>query len=139
MELLLNLAWLLLVLPAYWLWRSARSVPAARKFHSLQCLLALACMLVILFPVISATDDLCAMRSEMEESPASKRSVRQASNDKAPAWKWQSPPALAGTSKSLIVNDNDEGRQPLLSLPVSVPAAPAIEQAGRAPPDSFPG
>jgi len=139
MELLLNLAWLLLLLPAYWLWRCSRTATQGRKVTSLQCLLALGCLLVVLFPVVSATDDLCAMRSEMEESPASKRSVRQASNDKAPAWKWQSPPALAGTTKSLIVNDNDDGRQPLLSLPVSVPAAPAIEQAGRAPPDSFPG
>lgn len=138
MELLLNLAWLLLALPAYWLWRGSRAVSADRKFKSLQCLLALGCLLVILFPVVSATDDLCAMRSEIEESPASKRSVRQASNDKAPAWKWQSPPALAGTAKSLIVNDNDEGRRPLLSLPVSVPAAPAIQRAGRAPPASFP-
>jgi hypothetical protein len=138
MELLLNLAWLLLVLPAYGLWRRSRTATRGRKFTSLQCLLALGCLLVILFPVVSATDDLCAMRSEMEESPASKRTVRQASNDKAPAWKWQSPPALAGTTKSLIVNDNDEGRQPLLPLPVSLPAAPAIQRAGRAPPASFP-
>ncbi len=94
MELLLNLAWLLLALPAYWLWRSSRTA-AGHKFSSLQCLLALGCMLVILFPVISATDDLLAMRSEMEESPASKRSVRQTSHDKVSSWKWQSPPALS--------------------------------------------
>jgi hypothetical protein len=137
MELLLNLAWLLLVLPAYWLWRGARSMPAGRKFHSLQCLLALACMLVILFPVISATDDLHAMRAEMEESPAGKRTVRQSSNDHATAWKRQSPPALAGPTRSLIVTV--EGWRPLTTPLLILPAAPAIEQAGRAPPDSFPG
>jgi len=137
MELLLNLAWLLLALPAYWLWRGARSVPAGRKFHSLQCLLALACMLVILFPVISATDDLHAMRAEMEESPAGKRTVRQSSNDHATAWKRQSPPALAEPARSLVVTL--EGWQPLSTPRLILPAAPAIEQAGRAPPDSFPG
>jgi hypothetical protein len=137
MELLLNLAWLLLALPAYWLWRSCRAVSGGRKFTALQCLLALGCMLVILFPVVSATDDLRAMRSEMEESPASKRTIRQASNDKALAWKWQSPPALAATASSLIVSDR--GGQPVPSPSLCVPAAPAIERAGRAPPNSFLG
>ena len=49
MELLLNLAWLLLALPAYWLWRERSSARVGRR--SLQCLLSLGCMLVILFPV----------------------------------------------------------------------------------------
>jgi hypothetical protein len=125
MELLLNLAWLLLALPAFWLWRG-----------SLQCLLALACMLVILFPVVSATDDLHAMRAEMEESPAGKRTVRQASSDKAFTWKWQSPPALLGAIKSLVLND--EGWRPVPRLCLSVPAMSAIERAGRAPPATHP-
>jgi hypothetical protein len=136
MELLLNLAWLLLALPAYWLWRGARSVPPGRKFHSLQCLLALACILFILFPVVSATDDLHAMRAEMEESPAGKRTVRQASNDRAWTWKWQSPPALLGTARSLVVND--EGWRPVLRPYLSFPAAPAVERPGRAPPAAGP-
>jgi hypothetical protein len=133
MELLLNLAWLLLALPAWWLWRGRG---AARKFSSLQCLLALGCTLVILFPVVSATDDLRAMRAEMEESPASKRTLRQASNDKAPAWKWQAPPALTTTARFLMVSD--EGWQPVPLLCVSAPAAPAVERASRAPPASLP-
>lgn len=136
MELLLNLAWLLLALPAYWLWRASRSAPAA-KFKSLQCLLALACMLVILFPVVSATDDLHAMRAEMEESPAGKRSIHQASNDKAPAWKGQTPPALASSTRILIVMN--EAWRPLATPRLLSTAAPAIDPAGRAPPVSFPG
>jgi len=75
MELLLNLAWLLLLVPAYWLWRRGG---ATRACGSLPCLLTLACVLVILFPVVSATDDLLAMRTEMEESPISKRSLHEA-------------------------------------------------------------
>jgi hypothetical protein len=129
MELLLNLVWLLLALPAWWLWRGRRS---AGSFSSWQCLLALGCLLVILFPVVSATDDLRAMRAEMEESPASKRSVRQAANDKPSVWKWQTPPAEIGAIMSLIIRV--EGWQPLPALRSSVPTIPAITHAGRAPP-----
>jgi hypothetical protein len=137
MELLLNLAWLLLALPAYWLWRGCRSTYAGREFTSLQCLLALGCVLVVLFPVVSATDDLRAMRAEMEESPCSKRTIRQASNERTSAWKWQTAPALAASTGFLIVPE--ESWQPLPALYVSSPVAPSIEWGGRAPPDSFPG
>lgn len=136
MELLLNLAWLLLALPAYWLWRGSRTAAAGRKLSSVQCLLALACMLVILFPVVSATDDLRAMRNEMEESPASKRSVRHASHERASGWKWHNPPALASTATSLLVHN--DGRQPVLTLCVCAPAAPVSVRAGRAPPAALP-
>lgn len=99
MELLLNLFWLLLAMPAYWLWRYSRSAPKRHKFDALRCFLALGCLLVILFPIVSATDDLHAMRAEMEESP-NKRSVRQSSCDKPGSPKWQAQPALASASNS---------------------------------------
>jgi hypothetical protein len=134
MELLLNLAWLLLAMPAYWLWRASRTASVGRKFNSLQCLLTLGCMLVILFPVISATDDLCAMRAEIEESPAIKRTIRQSGNDKASPWRSQSPPALAAATISLFVT-HESWQQPTI-LPFSLPGAPAIERTGRAPPTS---
>jgi hypothetical protein len=135
MELTLNLAWLFLALPAYWLWRGS-GTHVGRRFTSLQCLLALGCMLVVLFPVVSATDDLRAMRAEMEESPSGKRTIRQAGNNKASALTSQSPPALAESRRFLIVQA--ESWQPLPALHFSAPAAPAIERASRAPPDSFP-
>jgi hypothetical protein len=138
MELLLNLAWLLLALPAYWLWRGSRTPHASRNFSSLQCLLALGCMLVVLFPVVSATDDLRAMRAEMEESPSSKRNVRQASNDKASSWILPTPPALASTTNGLLIVNDEDWRQ-LPSPDLSVPATPAIARPGRAPPACFPG
>ena len=133
MELLLNLLWLLLAFPAWWLWRGRR---AAGHFTSVQCLLALGCLLVILFPVVSATDDLRAMRAEMEESPAGKRSVLQAANDKPSPWKWQTPPAEIGSIISLTIRV--EGWHSMPALPAPVPFAPAIVQIGRAPPSSFP-
>jgi hypothetical protein len=137
MELLLNLAWLFLALPAYWLWRASRTPHANRKFSSLQCLLALGCLLVVLFPVVSATDDLRAMRTEMEESPSSKRTIRQASGDKTSAWKLQTPPALVSTSHALVTA-NTEDRHQLPASDLSVPPAHALVNAGRAPPVCFP-
>lgn len=132
MELLLNLAWLLLALPAYWLWRDSRGVRDSRRFASAQCFLALGCMLVILFPVISATDDLHAMRAEMEESPSSKHNVRQASGDGPSASKWQSPPYLAANpSFNFTIQENWRHAEVVREL---APASPVVERAGRSPP-----
>jgi hypothetical protein len=70
MELFLNLCWVSLLLPAWLLWRqrtfaTGAGHPAARP---LVFVCALGCVLVLLFPVISASDDLHPMRAEMEES-----------------------------------------------------------------------
>jgi hypothetical protein len=131
MELLLNLAWLLLALPAYWLWRRG-----TRRFSSLQCLLALGCMLVLLFPVISASDDLHAMRSEMEDSSVSKRAMRQAGSDKNSAWvnRLQAPPAVASVMRLVTP---EVGRLEVAVTRVSPLARPCVFQGGRAPPFSF--
>jgi hypothetical protein len=133
MELILNLAWLLLALPAYWLWRSTRLRQAERKLSSLQCLLALGCILVVLFPVISATDDLHAMRTEMEESPASKRSLHQITSDKASPWnsRPQTPPAILGTMISFALRMESHE-----AVPVPACSMPAVRVlcSGRAPP-----
>jgi hypothetical protein len=70
MELTLNLLWLLLAIPAIWVWRSAPSQRSSSDGQSLRRLLILGCVLMVLFPVVSATDDLQAMRPEMEEAGA---------------------------------------------------------------------
>jgi hypothetical protein len=132
MELLLNLAWLLLVVPAYWLWRRSRIAGGRFSSGPVQCFLALGCAVVLLFPVISATDDLRAMRAELEESPVSKRSIRQAVNDKTAVGKWQSPALVAGAVVHFA--PNDESRQQLCCHCLVAPVAPAIERVGRAPP-----
>jgi hypothetical protein len=134
MELLLNLAWLLLAIPAYQLWRNSTPANRRRGFSSLQCLLALGCALVLLFPVISATDDLHAMRAEMEESPASKRSIRQAGNEKGPnpQTTLQSPPALLSSVPSFLLT-TDFGIAIFYQASM-LPEAPSLLNAGRAPP-----
>jgi hypothetical protein len=79
MELLLNLFWLTLALPAAWLLKN-KAVPAPKslKITRLRPFLLMACVLTLLFPVVSASDDLHAMRPEIEESGAGKRVGRQA-------------------------------------------------------------
>src|SRR5215472_1781674 len=132
MELLLNLTWVLLALPAYLLWRNCRSARAGRRFTAVQCLLALGCMLVILFPVVSATDDLRAMRAEMEESPVSKRSLCQSSGERLSASKSQAQPALASTTYSPVLYE--QGWHVVVAVLVTSPASPAFVRSGRAPP-----
>ena len=132
MELFLNLAWLLLALPAYWLWRGSTHNSGKYRFTSLQCLLALSCTLVMLFPVISATDDLRAMRTELEETPASKRSLRQTTGEKASLWNSHTPPALlaAPVAFTLAAEHHDLP----LSEHFALPALPSLLPTGRAPP-----
>ena len=134
MELLLNLAWLLLALPAYWLWRG-RNHAHARKFSALHFLLALGCMLVILFPVISATDDLCAMRAEFEESPVGKHSLRQTTHERPSAYNWHTHPALAAAQNFCFAQDWARLSHPTESRLITVPRATLLP--ARAPPLSL--
>lgn len=87
MELLLNLVWLMLALPACLILRRGRM--SARNSGHLcrsRSFLLLGCVLVLLFPVVSATDDLHTLRQEMEESSPTKRVVKQAPAPKSPVW-----------------------------------------------------
>lgn len=131
MELLLNFAWVLLALPTYWLWHDARGAATGRRLTALQCLFSLACVLVLLFPIISATDDLRAMRAEMEESP-SKISICQKSTDKHYFGKWQSQPALASFSSSQTPTNQAWSVAPTSAF--SLPPAPTVAAPSRAPP-----
>ena len=132
MEVLLNLAWILLVLPACWLWRRSAASRQRRGVSSLQCLLALASILVLLFPVISASDDLHAMRAEMEDSSISKRAVRQAGSDRHSASRVQGHPALMTATPVLPA---PEVRVFELSHFAELPIArPLVSRSCRAPP-----
>lgn len=133
----MNLAWLLLALGAYAALRSSRSIIRKNRFGTLQAWLALGCVLFVLFPVISATDDVHAMRAEVEESPVGKRSMRSGACDKC-NWntRLQSPPAalpdLSSPETFVVCIRAAESR--------SVPLRSTIPSfaAGRAPPALLP-
>jgi hypothetical protein len=87
MELLLNLLWLTLALPALWMWRRESVFTQGHcRFDRVRPFVILSCILMLLFPVVSATDDLHAMRQELEESGPSKRMVKQIAGEKPLPW-----------------------------------------------------
>ena len=84
MELLLNLLWLTLALPAIWMWRhESVCTKNCRRFDRIRPFVLFGCVLMLLFPVVAATDDLHAVRQEMEESSSSKKLAKQAVADKS--------------------------------------------------------
>lgn len=94
--------------------------------------MALGCLLVMLFPVISATDDLRAMRAEMEESPTGKRSIGASSDENASASRSQIQPALAVHSHTTVLRE--QGWHFVVAILLSTPASPAVFRAVRGPP-----
>jgi len=59
METILNLIWLAVTVAAIWLWRFRWSVSRQNPRHSSRTeIVAIVCVLALLFPVISLTDDL---------------------------------------------------------------------------------
>lgn len=69
MELLLNLVWIAMALAAFSVFaRSRRTVPQFATIPYWKALLALACVLVLLFPVISASDDLHPSQAVLEDA-----------------------------------------------------------------------
>lgn len=87
MELLLNILWLILALPAFFVWHRQSGFwrVAGKRCHSRSFIL-LGCLLTLLFPVVSASDDLHSQSAEIEESSAFKRTVKQSSGIRISAW-----------------------------------------------------
>jgi len=137
MELVLNLLWLALALPALWMWRH-ESVHAAncRLFARVRPFLLFGCVLMLLFPVVSATDDLHALRQEMEESSPSKRMVKQAAGYKSPTG-LRTAGALPALIFPASFGPSDEACGQVLAVSVLLPQrAHFHERASRAPPFS---
>jgi hypothetical protein len=144
MELFLNLCWLSLLVPAYWLWRRTFSAIHHNRARSssvppLVFLCVLGCVLVLLFPVISASDDLHAMRAEMEECSPGKRSVCQAGGEKPSVWHSRCQNLCAVVAIGTLLGLSSETWQESPRISLVLPAAPSILRASRAPPISLLG
>lgn len=82
MELILNLVWLMLFIPAAVVClRAPERDHRARFSGRLGAFVVMGSILVIAFPLISATDDLMALRVVMEESGSSDRVAKSSSPD----------------------------------------------------------
>jgi hypothetical protein len=131
-ELLLNLCWLLLIPIAFCFW--LRQL----RFRSLQAALALSCLLFLLFPIISATDDLNAMRQELEESSPGKRTLTRAADHSFTAGGSNAPPAeLSSIFQGLPCNQTC-GCIVIARAGVPLTGCTTISP-GRSPPFSLPG
>jgi len=137
MELLLNLLWLALLLPAVLIWRRQSTSPRSSRYQSrFRAIILLGCLLVLLFPVVSATDDLHPLSNEIEESNPCRRTVKHAPDSLSPDWtNLGSPPAQLADSISFWPEFETCG--PVLqSLPTLSEQIPAGASGGRAPPSS---
>jgi hypothetical protein len=135
MELLLNFLWLMLAVPAFFIWRRQPSClrDSGEPRHPRSFVL-LGCLLVLLFPVVSASDDLHTVSAEIEESGFFKRAIKQPLGAKSPAW------TCNGGMEALLVQvaslrpENETFRGPVEYLPVAPRQVLASPGDSRAPP-----
>jgi hypothetical protein len=137
LELLLNLLWLLLVVPAAWIWQQARYAQPACPAGSKRSLVLVACVVLLLFPTISASDDLVAMRPEVEEA-TSQDAFRHSEGCHANTPDKADVPALQPEPAILVPQWACMGQ--VVALVVQHRSAPSpIAPRGRAPPASILG
>lgn len=135
MELLLNLLWLMLALPAVWLWhRQVHSAEGLKHEKRLSFVLLLGCILILLFPVISASDDLHAMRSEAEESSPCNKLAKQLQVKTTQSHSAGDGAVLALFSTFVLHADQAQETLALVSLSLSSLPDHARSAYGRAPP-----
>ncbi|MGA8152828.1 MAG: hypothetical protein WB952_17900 [Terriglobales bacterium] len=135
MELLLNIAWLMLALPAIWIWRrDADSSHPTRGFGIAVPFLILGCILLLLFPVVSATDDLHPMQADIEESNP-RRAVKQLSGDRSGNWSSHAGSFFAQVASTARFGRCEEvfGLVFIASF-LSPPVVPLMQRQPRAPP-----
>lgn len=138
MELLLNLLWLTLALPAVWMWRrDPAHLHSSKYFGRVRPLVLLSCVLMLLFPVISVTDDLQAMRQEMEESGPS--TVVKSGGEKSLPWLSHAGSLPALISSSWFCPRHEPCGQ-VVVVAVRLPEQTRfLERSSRAPPVSHLG
>jgi len=79
MEFLLNILWLALALPAVLIcWRDRGPAGNPGRIGCFQVVVLAGCLLMLVFPVVSVSDDLHSMSAEIEEFGALKRTLKQA-------------------------------------------------------------
>lgn len=99
MEFFLNVAWLSLACLSVFLWlRYEKRTGAHRRLS----LIALGVLLVILFPVISVTDDLWSMQNPAEADTCLRRSELASSGHSA----LSAPPVLPAFIVAEVVTEN---------------------------------
>jgi hypothetical protein len=135
MDLVLNLVWVMLALASFVAWRKHSCTgPRARVVTSL---LALGCLLILIFPVISASDDLHYSELAAEDATSSRKILQALQVEKAPTQAVHlSAPAIAVQPLSApilrelsLLTSNNHTCSPVLlnhSLPDRAPPASLV-------------
>ena len=132
MELILNLLWLLLIVPAVWLWQERRLRPQGK--HPFLVLLSLGCLLVLLFPVISASDDLQAMRMEAED-PITRNSLRDVAPGRSSQTADHQSPVFGLPEAQFVASLGNPAWGAAIPTPTQKPGLRlATHRVGRSPP-----
>ena len=138
MELILNLLWLALALPAYWLWRrELAGARSGRPFRSQHSVLVRGCILIAV-PRNFGYRRPALHTSGSEESSPSKRALKQIASDKGSTWMFAHVPDLvqATATHSLTPADHISGQVFTIALRC-FSALFFNAQPGRAPPRSL--
>src|SRR5579862_6474548 len=136
MELLLNVFWLTSALCALGLWwRHSVSIHPGQTRSRLPKFLLLSCVLILLFPVVSVTDDLHPLRPEMEESNPSKRIKVAADKSSNHLGVSGSLPAQIDCGFAFSPQNNICGQ--VTEKPTQIPPLPHLGQSSCRAPPSF--
>ena len=137
MELLLNILWLMLAFPAVLVWRrQAASSRSSGKESRSRSFVLLGCLLALLFPVVSASDDLHPISAEIEESGPFKRTVKQSPGVKSPACSYDGGGAARLTHAASFRPENEAFGAVSEYLPVLSQQALVGTIDDRAPPEA---
>src|ERR1035441_10926535 len=102
MELLLNLLWLILaLLAALTCWLVPKPAGKTGDGYRFRLFALAGCLLALLCPVVSASDDLNALRTDMEESSSGQPSLKKSTTSNSPAWRNVPSPAEAARNSSV--------------------------------------
>jgi hypothetical protein len=137
MELLLNILWLMLAVPAVLIWHRQPASPwiSGKRSRSRPFIL-LGCLLALLFPVVSASDDLHPISAEIEESGPFKRTVKQSPAVKSPGCSYDGGGAERLAHAASFRPENDAFGAVSEYLPVLPRQAPFSAIDDRGPPEA---
>jgi hypothetical protein len=134
MELLLNLLWLILaLLAALTCWLVPKPAGKTGDGYRFRLFAFAAFLLALLCPVVSASDDLNALRTDMEESSSGQPGVKKSTAFNSTVWRDVPSPAEAG--RRIPVEREIESPEQVPEYPcVSADQASAKIMGCRAPP-----
>jgi hypothetical protein len=135
MELLLNIVWLILAqLILLTCWLVPKPGGKAGNVGRCRLLVLSGCLSALLCPVVSASDDLSALRTDMEESSSQGSSVKKSTTAESAARQSHVPTLAEAVRIALVRPERESGEQvPAYCIVFTIPSS-AGTMGCRAPP-----